>query len=52
VAQARQTRQLRRAAEARDRWRVSREPGKRLVTPDGRVYVLDKRRDWDNNDDD
>ena len=51
AAQARQARQLRRAEEARDRWRASRQPGKRLVTPDGRVYVLDKRRDRDDDDD-
>jgi hypothetical protein len=48
---AAQARQLRRAAEARDRWRASRQPAQRLVTPDGRVYVLDKRRDRDDDDD-
>ncbi len=55
AAQARQARQAarqaRRAAEARDRWRASREEGKRLVTPDGRIYVLEKRRDRDDDDD-
>ncbi len=49
---AAQARQARRAMEARDRWRASREEAKRLVTPDGRVYVLEKRRDRDDDDDD
>lgn len=49
---AAQARQARRAREARERWRSSREEGKRLVTPDGRVYVLEKRRDRDDDDDD
>ena len=54
AAQARQARQAarqaRRAKEERDRWRASWEKGRRLVTPDGRVYVLDKRRDRDDDD--
>jgi hypothetical protein len=48
---AAQARQARRAMEAGDRWRAAREEGKRLVTPDGRVYVLEKRRDRDDDDD-
>jgi len=55
AAQARQTRQAarqaRRAVEARDRWLASREDVKPLVTPDGRVYVLEKRRGRDDDDD-
>ncbi|MEA5391411.1 hypothetical protein VB738_09075 [Cyanobium gracile UHCC 0139] len=41
--------QARQAREARDRWRASREQGKRLVTPDGRVFLLEKRRDRDDD---
>ena len=47
---AAQARQARRAKEERDRWRASWEKGRRLVTPDGRVYVLDKRRNRDDDD--
>ena len=47
---AAQARQARRAKEERDRWRASRGKGQRLVTHDGRVYVLDKRRDRDDDD--
>jgi len=43
--------QAREAKDARDRWRDYRQGGHRVVlTPQGRAYGFERRRDWDDDD--
>jgi hypothetical protein len=43
--------QAREAKDARDRWLDYRQGGHRVVlTPQGRAYGFERRRDWDDDD--